>query len=166
MRGSARENFIPTAPHSAPPPTTRDVSRRSEVQVSGFPSRKWDIGEASETELQVSGFPSRKLRRSPFEDAYQKFDTKEDSWRRTLDRRDITADKANIFNRGGGVLTQFQLFDNYELSTSELVPQIHPQMKLQWSNIFSTHCWNHNVIWTYNLVVSVEQALSTEDVGS
>ena len=84
----------------------------------------------------MSGFPNRKLRRSPFEDAYQKFDTKEDSWRRTLDRRDITADKANIFNRGG-VLTQFQLFDNYELSTLELVPQTHPQMKLQWSNIFS-----------------------------
>lgn len=49
----------------------------------------------------------------------------------------ITADKANVFNRGG-VSTQFQLYDNYGLSTSELVSQIHLQMNGQWSNIFLT----------------------------
>ena len=57
----------------------------------------------------------------------------------------VTADEANVFNRGG-VLTQFQLCDNYELSTSELVSQSHLQMNGQWSNIFSTYCWNHNFI--------------------
>ena len=34
-------------PHPTPPPTIRDVSRKSEVQVSGVPSRMWDIGDAS-----------------------------------------------------------------------------------------------------------------------
>ena len=47
----------------------------------------------------------------------------------------ITANKTNVFNRGG-VSTQFQLYDNYGLSTSELVSQIHLQMNGQWSNIF------------------------------
>ena len=47
----------------------------------------------------------------------------------------ITADNTNVFNRGG-VSTQFQLYDNYGLSTSELVSQIHLQMNGQWSNIF------------------------------
>ena len=40
-------------------PATRDVSKRSELQVGDFQSRKWDIQNESETELKVSACPTR-----------------------------------------------------------------------------------------------------------
>ena len=58
---------LPTPPHTHPThPATCDVSKQSELQVSDFRNRKWDIGDASQTELEVSAFPSGKWYVCPF----------------------------------------------------------------------------------------------------